>query len=414
VSGLFVAVALAFTQSTQVACSADPTADAGRGSRAWQKRLSAEDLCCRLIDEAVDAFAADRFTLGSWATLLGEPLAKTPAGRRHVLKLMGQLDGSDPERAVFLFYLLYKIADYSDLSRMLDCAERYVGSDRVVGSPAGALSWLWEDLPVEVRPHIFPGYGPRDHEKALKQMRQWLNSPDMPIRKKTHLEFAADLVAEALIAYRKDAKLVEFVWYRFVKLLRFSDCERIAPLMVAWIAAYEMRQGDPIFPSLVQGLQLYAGPFDVPDEGDLNQQKKAQKEIVSWWATNKGKKPAQWMLDRLARRGYATGKPEDVKATAEALVVALQRGTPAERFAAARILGFVLPDGDGIPADDDSLFALPTAEKREATTGVSEFINQLVLCRAMKFAWLEHDLLSWQPDKARYVLRTAAKPPAAK
>ena len=117
-------------------------------------------------------------------------------------------------------------------------------------------------------------------------------------------------------------------------------------------------------PDLVCALQVFAGPRDIPKRGDIAGQKKAQAALVAWWKRSEGEKPVVWLLESLAARGYSTADPSDTVKTSQGLVLAIQKGAAAQRYAAERALAYLLPDGDGIPANAVGL--LPPASIAQA------------------------------------------------
>jgi hypothetical protein len=182
-----------------------------------------------------------------------------------------------------------------------------------------------------------------------------------------------------------------------------DDAERAAPLLIDWATRVARNARDyEMAIAILSRLQRYVGPLDVPEPPELAKVDETLRSTGVWWQQNKHKKPANWLLDRLAARGYATQNPEDVQATAAAIALAIKRGNPIERYAAETFLELALPDGDSICVP---LFLEKQAHayKGETKEGpIRDYLHALALERALRWCVIDGLAMTWSPDTARY------------
>jgi len=288
-----------------------------------------------------------------------------------------------------------------DIQRVLSCAERHLSDDAIVSAACDCLDDLLF-LPFR-KP---PGDGRNANESALKEMRRSLDANRGAWNGKSFVNYSANKVDLALKeVYRQDTgenqeMLSQFLFW----FLTSNDAQGAVPHMVRWISEYHLWESKAgILSTLIRCLQLYVGPLDVPKSSDVVAQKKSQQWIITWWVENGGKKPAAWLLQRLASRGYATDNPADQDRTSAAIIQALKKGSDSERYAAARWLAYVLPDGGGIPTNDDGVATPRSKELTGAPRSALEYVDELVLCRALQWRFLDRDRYRWSDNVQTYI-----------
>ena len=185
-----------------------------------------------------------------------------------------------------------------------------------------------------------------------------------------------------------------------------DDAQGAAPWLVKWAPQVAKNTGDHAMANaILKQLQRYVGPLDTPDRDEPAKVEDAIRSISAWWRQNEQKKPANWRLDRLAARGYATQNPEDIQATAAAIALAVKRGRPIERYSAETFLAQTLPDGESIYVPP-ILFQRPAlADKDDATEGcMRDYMHALALERALHWWAIDGWAMTWNPDTARYYI----------
>lgn len=364
--------------------------------------LSAEETCRALIDDAFRVWKAGRREGRVWALNVCACLASTPAGHRH---LRAMLADADPNRVAFAAYQIsWGGADFADIAALRRCVERHRGDDKVVKSACETLSGLLDsDFRVTGVGNPY-GVDRLEYLEWFARMCRWLDAHEPRWKGKTYAEYWGQQLAIVLKAQErsKTYQASEAASFCIHTLVVSTDAQRAAPLFVQCISERNPQEKDEVLVGLISALQLYIGPVDVPSEDNTFEQKKARQRILTWWERNKNKKPVNWMLDSLAARGYSTGNPADAKTTASGLISALKKGNPAERYAASRILAYVLPDGDGIPFPRDGILDPPEQGDAARVVPSTEYLNEVVLCRALRWALLEAPGYKWNPDAGRY------------
>ncbi len=203
-------------------------------------------------------------------------------------------------------------ADFNDIPAIESCLTKYQSDETVVDNAAFAVQIL-------IDPKA-PG-----HNAA--ELLSWLNEHKSQWRDKNYTDYWGSKLMELLNLYSKDGNpqlrgALAQTWESF---LQSPDSRRAVPFILRFIT-----QADPnkeadrsSLSALLWGLQLYAGPLNIPhkqsSDWSLAEIKKGQKDAIAWWGANKEKAPVYWLLDSLAKKGYDTGNPKDAKSTAKAL-----------------------------------------------------------------------------------------------
>ena len=167
---------------------------------------------------------------------------------------------------------------------------------------------------------------------TLKSVRDVLNSDKKLQASKTYVEYMASCIDMAWQIVNGDdtGDHEEFLFEMLSAFTQSTDAERVRSRDGAVdIRLPPMERQVGVAPHPDRNASVVRRPLDVPKKDDIAQQKKSQAEIVAWWQRNKNKRPVSWMLDNLAKRGYATRNPEDTEATGRALVLTLRKGSPA-------------------------------------------------------------------------------------
>jgi len=331
--------------------------------------------------------------------------AATPKGAEFFREL---LQKQCPARAEFAAMLLSHSGDFANVEPLLACAEQHADHPEVVEAAIltvfhlGATAFESVDETTQTRAGALETI--RRIRRLLADQSQRGTGPD------SYEQFFGQRLVGTIKLLPTSAKDQEWVLLEGIRqanayLALSRDSAKAAEALVACFRHLEdkhYRLGVASF--LLRSLQLHIGPIHSPGRRDIVRQNKAVREMLDWWEKNKGKRPVQWMLERLSLRGYATESPEDVKRTAAALVRALIEGRPAERYAATRILAYVLPDGDMIPAvyEDVVSESAPRDDPKDAPSA-QEYCKAFVIYRAMRWAAWEYVLYSWDPAQCRYV-----------
>ena len=123
------------------------------------------------------------------------------------------------------------------------------------------------------------------------------------------------------VANEEDRKLL---FYYLAIFWETDDAARAVPLLIDWANRVSQNGDHEIALGILDRLQHYVGPLDVPQvlnvvssdapvyTGEPAAVHKALQSLNTWWQNDKHKKPANWLLDRLAERGYETRSPDDV------------------------------------------------------------------------------------------------------
>jgi hypothetical protein len=307
------------------------------------------------------------------------------------------LKDEDIEKARFAVDSIICAADLKDIPALVACAQQHPDDRRLVAGIEITISDL-------LGPDSLPS----------SDLGEWLTSNASRLKRKKYAKIWEKRVAGALWATRWESKAGEaresvcaFYQY-FGALIRSNDAAQTVPALTRLIAKVDPAKDHPaILPDMLKALQTYAGPVDVPKVDDVAGQRKAQEAVAAWWNANKSKKPVYWLLDSLARRGKQTGNPADVRGTASALLSVLSDGTPAERYAAGRILAYTLPDGDSIVLDRQALLY---GERHSGDwQRVQDYLIKRVECRAYHWYLFECQDYTWNAEAGRYE-RSAAVP----
>ena len=180
----------------------------------------------------------------------------------------------------------------------------------------------------------------------FKRASVWLDSHESRWRGVSDTEYWAPMLRGAIKKFYEqgESQVNEGEWFALVAFCRTDDAESAAPLLAQLIAehhAWHDGRARVVLP-LIEALELYAGPLRAERDRnpDLAEVKKDQHDALDWWQKNKNKRPVYWVLDALARRGYATSNPADVQTTANALVSALKKGERADRYLASRVMAY--------------------------------------------------------------------------
>jgi hypothetical protein len=356
--------------------------------------LSAETTVRCLIDRAIALRAGP--SANPAGINVATYLAQTPAGKRHLRAIV---ERGDPKRARWAVYFLTFAPETADAPRLLACAERHLDDNDLA---ATAIDCFW---PLVCTNYSYIGRGREDHLKGIADIRRWLGEHKKEVEGKTYIDLAAARFDAAWkrVRWNDSDENEELLNYAFYGFLEATDAQHATPHVVRWISQYDLwTNTSGILPGMIRGLQMYVGPLDVPEREDIRGQRKSQAAIADWWTQNKGKKPVVWLLEALARHGYSASDPADQVKTSQGLISALKNGSPAERYAAARVLAYVLPDGDGIPANRRGGDILAPPEGSALSTPSSEYIDQMILCRAMRWAVLDRHTYRWNSDSLRY------------
>lgn len=367
--------------------------------------------CRRLLDELCDA--ADAAGPGVvWITAHGVAsyYATTPRGAACLREM---LRDPRPARAAFASGQLVYSGDFGNIEPLLACAERYADNDRVV---EGAITAVEELVATGSHGPYEPGKSA--NLDAVRRVRAWLKEArGRGILAESYEEFWGAYLKGGLkeLLKKQDWELEQGVCDALRMLSYSRDSGKAASLLFGCVGDLEEGHYKTwVTPALFRSLQFHVGPLDHPPEGDITQNKRTAQKALEWWGQNKGKRPVDWMLGRLALRGYATATPDNAKTTADALVRALAKGRPAEQYAAMRVLGFVLPDGDSLPAFYEYLGEVRDAGSRDApeqkpehNVSAREYCVNVAMCRAMRWATWECVLHAWDNASGRYVRKKA-------
>lgn len=404
-----------FCAITRQAVAEDARADATAESPITGPRVEAQFR--RMIEELVDAATSrsndKQHAYAAEAGLaIGEYYARTPWGGECFRQM---LFDPRPARGRFAAIVLSSSGDFANVRPLLAFAERHAEDEDLFGiacslihdtGATGLYSFAWDAGSVSNR-------------ERVKRMREVLDGRSergpMP---KSFEEFWGTRLAKALQDLARTGNWQHYqvgVFEADSKLQLSGDSRKAASYLITCLRELKEPHYELWIPTrLVMSLQLHVGPLDHPElkDGSVSEKKAAVRKVLEWWKQNSEKRPVEWMLGRLALRGYATAKPEDVKTTADALVSALAKGKPPERYAATRILAWVLPDGGALPAvyedvvgDCEPLnrFALSQDSRNRANARYS--CLDLVLARATRWAAWECALYSWNGREGRYEKR---------
>ena len=241
----------------------------------------------------------------------------------------------------------------------------------------------------------------------FKRASVWLDSHESRWRGVSDTEYWAPMLRGAIKKFYEqgESQVNEGEWFALVAFCRTDDAESAAPLLAQLIAehhAWHDGRARVVLP-LIEALKLYAGPLRAERDRnpDLAEVKKDQHDALDWWQKNKNKRPVYWVLDALARRGYATSNPADVQTTANALVSAPKKGERADRYLASRVMAYALPDGDGIPSFEQDIGFQDPRDPPSSSPAV-DFMHEWVLCRAMRWSVLECNAYQWNSATGRY------------
>lgn len=373
------------------------------------------DVDCRtLLEELCDAaeVAGHAGTVSGTTRHLAWNYAATPRGAACLREM---LHNARPARAAFASNHMSYSGDFANIEPLLACAERHVEHDRVVDS---AISTIDELLATgSHRPHM-PGEAA--NLDAIRRMRGWIkDARGRGMLPESYEELWGARLKSGIkeLLKKEDWELQEGMGEAMYMLAYSRDSRRAASFLFGCMAELEEGHYNTwVAPALLRNLQFHVGPLDRPRSADAAQNRRAVQKALEWWAQNKEKRPVDWMLRRLALHGHATSRPDDAKTTADALLRALAKGRPAERYAATRVLGYVLPDGDAIAAFREDVFcdgeaaSSPAAKQEpEHIVNAREYCLNRAICRATRWAAWECVLYYWDPESSRYVRKLTGK-----
>jgi hypothetical protein len=248
-----------------------------------------------------------------------------------------------------------------------------------------------------------------DSHEVLK----WLNENETLWKGRNYTDYSADRLQKLLAKYRRDGNIgdireaISQAWFHFIES---NDARRAAPLIMRFVTQANLKSEyeRAILSESLWGLQLYAGPLDFANTkapvGTVEEMQKAQQNAIAWWQENKEKAPVYWLLNSLANRKYDTGNPQNVKATAKALLDALASNDPLEAYAAGVIIAHALPDGDRVVVERNSLVSRPAPDVKltYAQEVARDYLKHLLISRAYHWCIFESREYVWDHDEGKY------------
>ena len=272
-----------------------------------------------------------------WA-LLYPP--QTPAVKQELLSALAD---PDPQKAQKAAQFLGASTDFRIIEPLLEFA-RKPGRDEA--SVKEAVDSVILILSAEKGEGHSPVLQRRDGETELAYYLRLCDHFGNEATEWKHTTFAeyyarrVDPILHRLTPRSTDDGDRGLFYHALCEFLQTDDAECAAPRLIDWATRVARNAGDyKMASAILSRLQRYVGPLDVPEPPESAKVEETLRSIDAWWQQNKHKKPANWLLDRLAARGYATRTPEDVQATAAAIALAIKRGSPIERYTAETFLG---------------------------------------------------------------------------
>lgn len=325
------------------------------------------------------------------AVILGRELARTPYGHSQLRRL---LKSAEADEVAFAAQILFYSTDLADLPLLLGAAEENIHDERIVRHALRSVEELLGSIGYVDAENIRELHV---RKQQLAKLRAKLEQHQRMWKGKTYVEFWDSAVRECLQhMLRNDCydapEAFSQSWYR---LLDATDAKAAAPVIIKLILDVDPDKEGHLLPDYIRGLQLYVGPLDIPPYDDRAALRQAQQTLKVWWQANRSKEPLDWLLDRLAQRGYKTGCRDDIQATSAGLIRAMEEGTESERFAATKALSYMLPDGHALIVDH-AMVGTIEEENRELITPVQRYLRYLALCRA--YEWHFAQLLNSGSD----------------
>jgi len=324
------------------------------------------------------------------------------------------LQDDDTRKVAFAACCLALSKDMDVVSSLRACIERHKGNPEVVSAACGSLYAVLGGDSVWLPRVLGPDADRNESLKWFQWVCRWLDSREAEWRGKTNAQYwwprLETVVKQLETEDTPETETLCLAGLTYSWFVDDSDGETAARPIFEYIASFrewENHRARSHLRSFMNTVQLYIGPVDVPRENDLPGLRKCSKELVAWWKEQEAKKPIFWYLDRLARRGYATDNPSDVKQTAEAILSVLQKGTPPERYAARAALAHGLPDGDGIPVLSfvDSVVRPELPVDRDP---IIRYLDTIVRLRAQQWASWDSYGHVWDAEAGKYVPRARA------
>jgi hypothetical protein len=332
--------------------------------------------------------------------------SETPAGRRQ---FVAALQSPDPKVVAYAIRFLGSATDFDVIRPLLDCAVKYGDNAEILKAAVACVMSIMDD------PFLAPPEMTKARDMGPARLRDYYLNDDRRWKETTWAEHFAARVT-LLLKSRPPGRLGEApaVAQRFIEFIASDDAEHATPPLIDWIAYVDPTLGDrDILFTFMRGLQVYVGPLDLPANKDADAAEfvRAQKQIASWWASNKSKPPTLWLLDRLVARGYVTNDPPAGQTTALATYSALQNGDDVERYAAARFLAHALPNGDSLLVRRFAVFetnessdkpgkALTPADTRIEM--MKEYLDTIALARTQRWYLMEFRAMEWDAKQGRY------------
>lgn len=347
------------------------------------------------FDQAYRLEKAERLS-ARW--LLVFHFSRSPAGKRQ---LVSALRDPDPQKGRLAAQILKFSADFCVIAPLVEFARKPGRDEESVREAVESVIFLLETAVVEVPSRAMRrrsgetelAYYLRLCDHFATEATEWKHT--------TYAEYHARHVESLLrrMTPRSTDEDREALFQTCAYFEATDDAERAAPFIIDWADRLARNVGDQeMARRLLISMQLYLGPLDVPKTKEAARLEKALQSIDVWWQQNKQRKPAIWLLDRLAARGYATRNPADVRATAAAIASAIERGSDTERYAAERFLACSLPDGDSLCVPR---FSLIGDDPRARNPG-EKYLDAIALERALRWYYVDGFAMTWNADAARY------------
>ena len=318
--------------------------------------------------------------------LLSDMIVKTPRG---YTQLLAMLKADDPDKAAFAINCLEHTVELNDVNKILECADKHHKNEKIIDNTRWTLSLvLGIGIPEE------SGSDPETVAKNYKHILQSISANESEWKGKTYAEYWAHRAQIAIDEqkHNDDYEVLEYLTDSLAHLFEVQDATIVVPFMMQWIVDIDPSSDvNNILPGLINILQMYVGPLDVPALNDVSGKQKAKESLLSWWKDNKNEKSFTWLAYHLKQRGKDLNVA-DTKSAIPMLISITKNGDDIERYTGSMILASLLHDGNNI------LIYRPMPPIHHKSDGpniimVQDYVSHLLMCRAY------HSLLKSKIDK---------------